>query len=62
MPAMDAYQDFLKARGVTTVTPRETTARGRYVIVDGVTMPIEEAQRVVQAKMDNPSVVAPTQR
>lgn len=58
MPAMDAYQDFLKARGVTTGTPRETTARGRYVIVDGVTMPIEEAQRLAKAKLDDPAVGA----
>jgi excisionase family DNA binding protein len=59
MPAMDAYQDFLKARGVTTGTPRESPTRGRYVIVDGVTMPIEEAQRQAAAKLDNPSPVPP---
>lgn len=59
MPAMDAYQDFLKARGVTTGTPRESSTRGRYVIVDGVTMPIEEAQRQAAAKLDNPSPVTP---
>lgn len=47
---MDAYQEFLKARGVSTGLPRETPARGRYVIVDGVTMPIEEAQRLAEAK------------
>ena len=59
MPAMDAYQDFLKARGVTTGTPRESATRGRYVIVDGVTMPIEEAQRQAAAKLDNPHAVTP---
>jgi len=59
MPAMDAYQDFLKARGVTTGTPRESLTRGRYVIVDGVTMPIEEAQRQAAAKLDNPAPVTP---
>ena len=59
MPAMDAYQDFLKARGVATGTPRESVTRGRYVIVDGVTMPIEEAQRQATAKVDNPSPVTP---
>ena len=59
MPAMDAYQDFLKARGVTTGTPREAATRGRYVIVDGVTMPIEEAQRLAEAKLDANSPVSP---
>lgn len=59
MPAMDAYQDFLKARGVTTGTPREAATRGRYVIVDGVTMPIEEAQRLAEAKLDANSAVSP---
>lgn len=68
MPAMDAYQDFLKARGVTTGMPRETAARGRYVIVDGVTMPIEEAQRLAEAKLTAPAppakpiVVSPSQQ
>ena len=61
---MDAYQDFLKARGVTTGTPRETAARGRYVIVDGVTMPVEEAERLAQAKVDatiqHPTTAIPT--
>ena len=59
---MDAYQDFLKARGVTTGMPRETAPRGRYVIVDGVTMPIGEAERLAQAKLDTPvqpAVAAP---
>ena len=59
MPAMDAYQDFLKARGVATGTPQESAPRGRYVIVDGVTMPIEEAQRQAAAKLDNPPAVTP---
>jgi excisionase family DNA binding protein len=59
MPAMDAYQDFLKARGVTTGTHREAATRGRYVIVDGVTMPIEEAQRLAEAKLDANSAVSP---
>lgn len=52
---MDAYQEFLKARGVSTGLPRETPARGRYVIVDGVTMPIEEAQRLAEAKLAAPA-------
>lgn len=51
---MDAYQEFLKARGVSTGSPRETPARGRYVIVDGVTMPIEEAQRLAETKLAAP--------
>lgn len=68
MPAMDAYQDFLKARGVTTGMPRETATRGRYVIVDGVTMPIEEAHRLAEAKLAapappaTPAVIAPSQQ
>ena len=52
---MDAYQEFLKARGVSTGSPRETPARGRYVIVDGVTMPIEEAQRLAETKLAAPA-------
>jgi excisionase family DNA binding protein len=65
---MDAYQEFLKARGVSTGLPRETPARGRYVIVDGVTMPIEEAQRLAEAKVAVPAhtststVVTPIQQ
>jgi len=68
MPAMDAYQDFLRARGVTTGMPRETAARGRYVIVDGVTMPLVEAQRLAEEKLaapappTTPAVMAPIQQ